>query len=428
VAMNIIDHPALAGRLKHVAASSGGEFAGPCPWCGGDDRFRVWPEHPSGAAGGKFMCRRCGWQGDGIQFVRDMSGVSYADACRQLGVSPKGSAQAGRTPRSSKWEPKASELPGNDWIVKAESFVTDCQAAMDGPGLEYAMGRGLTYATIQALRIGWNPRTDFDERAAWGLSPEVNEQTGKPRRVWRPGGLVIPTCRDGQVVAVKTRRTEWKPGDNLPKYVAVSGSSNAPMVLAAGQGKPVVVVESEIDAILVAQESRDLVAAIALRTAKAKPDDEAHELLKAAPVILVATDADEAGATAWPWWREHYPKAVRWPVPTGKDVGDCAATPGLIRAWIEAGLPKPEWGVDMKPSPIPEPPSPAVPSTLRRAAELAHGEPCPYDAAQLAIFAISHPSLRCCPATKPHAWGWIKRSWCESRCKIPCHSEVSYAD
>ena len=29
--------------LKKVASTKGGEYAGPCPFCGGRDRFRVWP-------------------------------------------------------------------------------------------------------------------------------------------------------------------------------------------------------------------------------------------------------------------------------------------------------------------------------------------------------------------------------------------------
>lgn len=31
-------------RLKRVAGTHGGEYAGPCPFCGeGEDRLRVWP-------------------------------------------------------------------------------------------------------------------------------------------------------------------------------------------------------------------------------------------------------------------------------------------------------------------------------------------------------------------------------------------------
>ena len=369
---------------------------------------------------GRYFCRGCQKQGDAIQFLRDIEGLSYPEACRRLGATPKARAGQNRNVRACPvWEPKASTSPDDAWTAAAGHFVNRCAAALaaGGPGQEYAAGRGLTDKTCAALKIGWNDRDRYEDRAAWGLPEEINEKTGRPRRVWLPSGLVLPSRKNGQVVAVKIRRSGWTPEDSLPKYCAVSGSAKAPMVLGLGQGKPVVVVESELDAILVAQEARDLVAAIAMRTAKAKPDVEAHKLLLAAPLILVATDADEAGATAWPWWKSTYPKAVRWPVPgKAKDVGDIAGAPGMVRAWILAGLPEP--------APVPEPSLPAVESSLRRAVDLAHGEPCPYIQDQLDAFATSHPHLRCCPATKP-AWNWRESSWCSSRCATPCELQTT---
>ncbi len=420
--MNILEHSVLAGSLNHVSGASGGEWAGPCPWCGGEDRFRVWPDHPTGATGGRFLCRGCERQGDGIAFLRELEGLSYVEACKCLGTTPKTKTMGQTT--QTKWTPKTSMLPGDVWTTAAGQSVDRCAAALasGGPGLNYALSRGLTAKTCAALRIGWNAQDAYEDRAAWGLPPEANPKTGKPRRVWLPSGLVLPTLRNGQVIAIKIRRAAWTPEDELPKYAAVVGSTKAPMILAPSEGKPVVVVEGELDAILVAQEARDIVAAIALRTAKAKPDAEAHALLKAAPLVLVATDADEAGATAWPWWREHYPKAIRWPVPAGKDVGDLAATPGLVRAWIEAGLPDPERTVE--PEPTPEPFSPAVGPALHQAADLAAGQPCPYPQDYLAAFAVSYPGLRCCPATRP-PWNWRESPWCSSRCPTPCELQAT---
>ena len=40
-------------NLKRVASTGGGEFAGPCPFCGGHDRFRVQP------ANNIWLCRYC---------------------------------------------------------------------------------------------------------------------------------------------------------------------------------------------------------------------------------------------------------------------------------------------------------------------------------------------------------------------------------
>ena len=74
-------------RLKKVASTGGGEYAGPCPFCGGRDRFRVQP------AKGRWWCRGCSdgsrWQ-DAIGYVRRREGLGFTEACRRLGASPSG--------------------------------------------------------------------------------------------------------------------------------------------------------------------------------------------------------------------------------------------------------------------------------------------------------------------------------------------------
>jgi len=334
--MTLLDHSSLAG-LKKTSGTSGGEFCGPCPWCGGEDRFRVWPDHPASGTG-RWMCRGCGRHGDGLAFLMEHDGLGYPEACHQLGTTPT-SRPTGKTRQAEKWTPKPAVLPCDTWTARAGLFVDRCAQTLadGGPGLDYALSRGLTPDTCRKLKIGWNPADLYEDREAWGLPPEMND-AGRPKRVWLPAGLVIPTIRDDQVVAVKIRRSAWTPADKMPKYCAVASSAPLPLVLAPGVGKPCLIVEGELDAVLAAQEARDIVCAIALRTAKGKPNAEAHELLKAAPRILVATDFDRAGAEGWPWWRKNYPSAKRWPPLAGKDVGDMIHEPGLIRAWVMAGL------------------------------------------------------------------------------------------
>src|SRR5712692_6483988 len=67
--------------MRRVSSSGGGEYAGPCPFCGGKDRFRCWP------AKGRAWCRQCGWKGDAIQLLRDRDGLSFTEAKRALGLS-----------------------------------------------------------------------------------------------------------------------------------------------------------------------------------------------------------------------------------------------------------------------------------------------------------------------------------------------------
>lgn len=65
--------------MRRASSTNGGEYAGPCPGCGGHDRFRVWPEQ------GRYWCRRCEKQGDLIQYLRDFRGLSFQDAARTVG-------------------------------------------------------------------------------------------------------------------------------------------------------------------------------------------------------------------------------------------------------------------------------------------------------------------------------------------------------
>src|SRR6266536_77701 len=76
------------GRYARVARTRGGEYAGPCPFCGGTDRFRIWPNRDPHEV--VYWCRQCGKQGDVIQFLRDKEGLSFEEACEKAGLSGKG--------------------------------------------------------------------------------------------------------------------------------------------------------------------------------------------------------------------------------------------------------------------------------------------------------------------------------------------------
>jgi DNA primase len=81
--MTLLDLISRETPLNKMANTHGGEYAGACPWCGGADRFRVWPN----ANKPGYWCRQCDRQGDAIQFLRDYEGLSYWEACERLGHS-----------------------------------------------------------------------------------------------------------------------------------------------------------------------------------------------------------------------------------------------------------------------------------------------------------------------------------------------------
>ena len=61
---------------------NGAERTGPCPRCGGDDRFSI------NTAKQVFNCRHCGVGGDVIALVQHLDGVDFHAACRTLAGDP----------------------------------------------------------------------------------------------------------------------------------------------------------------------------------------------------------------------------------------------------------------------------------------------------------------------------------------------------
>ncbi|MEK6531271.1 MAG: primase-helicase zinc-binding domain-containing protein [Deltaproteobacteria bacterium] len=342
---------------KKVAGTKGGEYASACPMCGGRDRFRLWPhegEH------GAWWCRGCGKGGDAIQLLRETKSMSYKEACQELGHEINKAVKRNRTPVAPKikapdFTPRDMLIPADLWQAKAKAFVKYAheQLLYNPNQLEELAHRGIVIETIKRFKLGWNPNPLWREKTVWGV-------TDNGKKLWLPEGLVIPYMVAGRVLRLRIRRPE---PDAEQRYYIIPGSGMSPMVIppsATSKKEVWVIVESELDAILIALDAGDIVGSAALGSVGIKPDSGLYAALKSSAALLVALDADEAGAKAWQWWHEHFPQADRWPVPAGKDPGDYRKAGGDIRAWILAGLP-----YDLRPAPpTPEPsaiPAPADP-------------------------------------------------------------------
>ena len=83
-----IDLLELCGvELRRVSRRNGGEYAGPCPFCGGEDRFHVQPYRERG---GRWFCRQCtgepnrnGWK-DVFDFVMRREKCNFGQAVNWL--------------------------------------------------------------------------------------------------------------------------------------------------------------------------------------------------------------------------------------------------------------------------------------------------------------------------------------------------------
>jgi len=194
--------------LKRVSSSGGGEYAGPCPMCGGEDRFRVQPNRPDG---GKWYCRGCGenkWH-DVIDYKMQHDHLDFVAALSALSGD-----QPGQLSRQEKKEAPEIKIDQDQWIRAARLFVDDCQKRLwddpeSAPGLDHLLGRGLTIDTLVAWRIGWNKVDRWGDPQAWGLP--ANE---KP--IFLPRGITIPCENELGFFYVKVRR--GKTGNPKDRY------------------------------------------------------------------------------------------------------------------------------------------------------------------------------------------------------------------
>lgn len=300
------------------------EYAGQCPWCGGDDRFHVWTEN------GRYWCRKCQRKGDLIQYYRDSKGLSYRDACAMAGIEPK--EKSFLPPKRSllTWEPTDTTPPSQAWQKRAFDLYLESiiELEKNTVALEWLRARGITPEAAHTAHIGWNPEERREPPESWGL--QVTEDF---KSVWIPKGLIIPYIQCSTVWRVRIRT-----GESALPYVIVKGGRAKPMMLGNLNTSSWLVTESELDGIMIQRAAGDLVGVIALGSASLKPDTEAHAILKRSRVILVNLDFDTAGAGASQWWTISYRQAKRWPVPALKDPGDYFKAGGNIRQWIEVGI------------------------------------------------------------------------------------------
>lgn len=337
--------------------SSRGEWAGPCPFCGGtpgkSDRFHVFAD---GRETQHYWCRSSSCvlhkRGDAIEYLRLVKGMSYKEACAALGIKAKRPPLKSISPaqgavrlqaQGQEWEPHGWDAPSEQWRRQAARLLDRCIQQLhhyDNAHIRrwLADSRLLNEESIRSAYLGYCPRDLRMDRAKWGLKPEVDDK-GQPKPLWIPEGIVIPCYRDGVLHRLRVRR--FVKSTQGKKYIFIQGGSAMPYVLRT-RANHAMIVESELDAILINQAAGDLVNTVGLGSVSIRPDPELHEHLMQQQSILVALDDDKESRAgmkaAWGWWAEHYDHAYRCPVVGSKDPTDAAKRGLDLRLWIQAAL------------------------------------------------------------------------------------------
>lgn len=270
----------LASRDTPLKNVSGSEWAGPCPKCGGTDRFHV-------KASGAWMCRQCSpkW-GDVIGYMQWLHGMDFKAAVEALGGTLE-APRRGNTPKSGPEYAKftGQELPGAEWQAKGAAFVEWAQGklAANQEAMNYLLYRGLLPETIKAARLGYNPVELTRPGSPWGLSD----------RLIIARGWIIPCyTAAGALAYIKIRQPEGA----TPKYRMIKGGHKALYGGDRVQGRPdLILCEGEFDSLLAWQAAAGVADVVTLASASANPAADDLPLLAKARRIWAAYDTDKAG-------------------------------------------------------------------------------------------------------------------------------------
>lgn len=245
----VIDRLGIAGLKR-----SGAEMVGPCPICGGTDRFAV------NIRNNMALCRRCGLKsGDQVGLVREVLGLGFRDALgwlmgaadpvadpaeverRRERARRKAAAQEAEAERRRAW---AARLAREIWAGAEPATSPVLRAYLEGRGFSAATARSLP-ATIRFIgnhpmrrRIGGETvtlhtgpcmiaRIDSSDRDCIGvhqtwLDPDrpgkkarVTAMAGKNGgRPW-PAKLIVGSKKGGVVILNKARDSVLVMGEGI---------------------------------------------------------------------------------------------------------------------------------------------------------------------------------------------------------------------
>ena len=247
--------------------------------------------------------------GDGIQYLMNYCGMEFCEAVRLL---------SNQKFKRIDLEPVSFDC----FNRKSRKLIEIAVSKLIGPngekGYMYLRNkRGFNKDTIKRYRLGWLPK-------------------------WRQmaSKLVIPCYRsNGDLVRIKFRID--CPDSEGKRYKIMKGSDTSiPFTSGIHPQKPVIIVESELDAILIAQEAGREIGVLALGGVgyRLKHNIVCY-LNEKIPINLISLDNDDPGRKRSKSLKKVLNNSYEWPVPKkyGKDPGEAIAYMS-IKSWVLKGL------------------------------------------------------------------------------------------
>lgn len=337
--MHCVDYYRQAGFETVKSDNSG--FNGPCPECGGTDRFTIFHK-ASGARKsakapelGSFYCRGCNISGEVIKFMIDYCGFTYPQALEELGLENdhpwKKNKRYGRRTQPPKrkhspdqtWRPQPEEHADfvedvEAWREHAEKFVLDCHEALlqRQSALDYLAARGVGIEQVKRFRIGYNAgqsskkkgayQPAYRQAAAWGM-PNLRRPDGSHQKTIALNvGLIIPCYQSyddsgpsGNLLRINIRSFDRG-------YLITKGSLNflqAQQIINPGHDIALVV-ESELDAFALSAILPD-VTIIPMGSAGGVPGKAVNRELRHKQLILLCLDRDKVTDKYLARWRKN---------------------------------------------------------------------------------------------------------------------------
>lgn len=329
-------------NLRRVATTGGGEHAGPCPFCGGDDRFRV---QPNRQPWGLWMCRHCTggkWQ-NAIDFIIRRDSCDFRAACETLTGGELPTTREKRKPAPV----PAYAAPADDWQEQAYNVIEICRRNLWDEkipeALDFLFDRAIWESTARYFHLGVSPGAKFGD-------------------LWVPRGIVIPcmTIREvwylkicllpGDPVTCTKCKNPAKARQACPtcgevnKYRGVKGNRtaaiyNADDLLGADLA---LFCEGEFDSMIAWQDLQGRGLAVCTMGAADNMPDLATwgAYLVNLRAILTAYDNDQAGKKGAARLAELSTRVKPCPLPDrAHDINDYYLRPGVnLWDWIEPEL------------------------------------------------------------------------------------------